>query len=234
MTEKEIKNLHDKLFNYLYGVHQQNPTFMFRVRRMNNQNRLDKGYWFNGNNSYLETSFWDYKDNLHQTPVIRLVYFFESKEWACELVARNSREREAYFGKMGKELNIPRISEFAQIWRIKLDGSFLEAISKFIKPNQLASKIDSYIDKHSNETVIRLLDAYVFKKDIAKINLYKENKLTTHAINTVTLKLPYAISEINIKKFEGIKSINEFLFSKDEVCQWVFLTGENSAASHLF
>ena len=109
MTETEIIVLHDMLYEYLNALHEKDPSFMFRVRRMNNKGkkgdedddkgRLQKGYWFNGNADYLETSFWDYKDNLHQTPIIRLVYYFEFKKWACELVARDPKvsERVNYF-----------------------------------------------------------------------------------------------------------------------------------------
>ncbi len=224
MKEKKIEEFHDELFNYLTSVHQQDPTFMFRVRRMNNQNRLDKGYWFNGNESYLETSFWDYKDTLHQTPVIRLVYIFESKEWLCELVGRDSRERETYFEQMGKALNIPRINESAQIWRVKLDGDFSDAIKGFINPNQLKSKIDEYVQNSPKEEVVRFLDSYIFKKDIDKINFFRENKLSSK----FSTKLPYAISDINIVNFEGIKNVNEIHLQK-ETCQWIFFTGENSA-----
>jgi hypothetical protein len=104
MEENEIIKLHAELYEYLMKKHEEDNSFRFRVRRMNNQNRLEKGYWFNGNSFYLETSFWDYKDNLHQTPIIRLVYFFETKQWSCELVGRDSNERSEYFLKMADEI----------------------------------------------------------------------------------------------------------------------------------
>ena len=36
---------------------------MFRVRQTNNKGRLNKGYWFNGNDEYLYTSFWSGNDS---------------------------------------------------------------------------------------------------------------------------------------------------------------------------
>lgn len=238
MEKDKIAELHNELYDFLIKKHNiekhnNDPSFMFRVRRMNNQNRLDKGYWFNGNTAYLETSFWDYKDNLHQTPVMRLVYFFESKEWWFELVARDSRERVTYFEQMGKTLNISRINEAAQIWHIKLVGNLTSAIETFIEPNGLKSKIDEYIKNNPKEEVVRFLDAFIFKKDIDKIDLFRnrkeENNSDTSNKEEVVTKLPYAILDINIENFEGIKKINEILFSQQEISQWIFLTGENSS-----
>ena len=86
MEKQEVVKLHEELYIYLMSVHKENPSFKFRVRRMNNQNRLIDGYWFNGNDAYIETSFWDYKDNLHQTPVMRLVYYFKLQSWRFDVV----------------------------------------------------------------------------------------------------------------------------------------------------
>ena len=59
VQQKTIEKFHAELYEYMISIHKKNPAFKFRVRRMNNQNRLIKGYWFNGNEGYLETSFWD-------------------------------------------------------------------------------------------------------------------------------------------------------------------------------
>ena len=48
--------------------------FLFTVRQKNNKERLDKGYWFIGNNNYLITSFWSGKDWKNKTPYISLVF----------------------------------------------------------------------------------------------------------------------------------------------------------------
>ena len=237
MTEKEIRNFHDELFNYLYSVHQQNDSFMFRVRRMNNQNRLDKGYWFNGNDKYLETSFWDYKDNLHQTPVIRLVYFFELKKWVCELIGRDNPERELYFR------NIVKLEEFADyasdgrtpIWRKNLATiDFLGTIKWYVDNEK--NKIDKYITDNPLPKLISNIKKLDFEKDIRRIEQVK-NRIQDTEVNEVevkTTKIPYSINSISIENFRAISSLS---FGQDENdgedtripidTQWIFLTGEN-------
>ncbi len=231
MTEKEIQALHDKLFNYLYGVHQQNPTFMFRVRRMNNQNRLDKRYWFNGNDSYLETSFWDYKDNLHQTPVIRLEYFFESKEWSCELVGRDSKERESYFKKMVSTDTFKNYKNDGRnpVWRKILEKSknFTMPLEKFIEEEK--EKFDTYIKDNPLPKLIDFIDENKFKKDIEKISSYKDRKKIKQ--EKISRVLPFALLYMSINDFQGITEEvkigddgNKSMLGNSP---WIFFTGEN-------
>ena len=99
MTENEIIVLHDCLYEYLNGLNEEDASFRFRLRGQDTE-RLKKGYWFMGNVSYLETSFWAFSDNKHKTPVIRLVYYFSTQKWACELVARDNEPRATYFKKI--------------------------------------------------------------------------------------------------------------------------------------
>jgi hypothetical protein len=253
MTKKEVEDFHDELFKYLMGIRQQNATnatFMFRVRRMNNQNRLDKGYWFNGNDSYIETSFWDYKDNLHQTPVMRLVYFFASNEWWCELIGRDSQEREAYFKKM---VNTNTFKGYQNdrdipIWR-KLLGkgeneNFINPLKSFIEKDK--NLIDEYITTNKQEDLVKKIDPYIFSKDISRIE-YAIQKRSDRAneqkkehdskyseeANKVNseVKFPYSLKTITIEKgYRGIHSlsIGEKGDDKDlPNTQWIFLTGEN-------
>ena len=144
MTEKDILRHHNALYDYLYSVHEpdSNSKIRFRVRRMNNKNRLDKGYWFNGNEKYLETSFWDYKDNLHQTSVIQLCYIFEQKAWYLSLVGRDSREREQYFEKMSKSLDIELTRQpNSQIWSKRLESNdFINTIKLFLDNGSLKKR----------------------------------------------------------------------------------------------
>ena len=224
MSEKNIARLHEELYEYLMDIHKKDPIFRFRVRRMNNQNRLDKGYWFNGNNEYLETSFWDYKDNLHQTPIIRLVYGFknENYRWSCELIGRDNELREQYFKKMAQELGFTREDDRMPIWKKPLEVSdkAIEPINNFIKTTKL--EIDKYLTKNPNDKIIRFIDPFVFKKDIEKIVFFKNNR------QHIKSKLPFAVTELEIQNFQGIKSITLTLTEDGIVPQWVFLTGENS------
>lgn len=225
--EKEIIRLHKELYDYLLGIHKSKSSFRFRVRRMNNQNRLAKGYYFNGNLKYLETSFWDYKDNLHQTPVIRLVYSFENKDWLCELIGRDSNERASYFRKMATQLGFSS-DDRTPIWKKILEKSdnFLNPIQNFISNEKI--KIDKYLnDNKFNENLIGFIKELDFNKDINRIeNAHNYKQLEDKG----KITLPNALTGIAIDKFIGGKQLSLGVDIDEPIpknTQWIFFTGEN-------
>lgn len=232
MTEqdKEIIGFHNELYDYLMSIHITQPTFRFRVRRMNNKKRLENGYWFNGNDDYLETSFWDYKDNLHQTPVIRLAYSFINKNWACELIGRDNEDREAYFRKMASSLvNLGFIKDDrTPIWRKNLGISEgLEPLKEFIKSGK--QDIDTYLKQNQSENLVKHIEDFVFKKDIQRIENMKENRNQGYE-KKESVRFPFALSSLEVNDFQGITSQtigigNDALIPLNT--QWIILTGEN-------
>ncbi len=236
--ENSIIEKHEELYEYLMNIHKADlmnihkadTSFMFRVRRMNNQDRLAKGYYFNGNLNYLETSFWDYKDNLHQTPVIRLVYYFTNKNWACELIGRDNEEREAYFRKMANSLTHLGFikDDRTPIWRKNLGVSEgLEPLKEFIKNSK--QDIDTYLKQNKSENIVKNIEDFVFKKDIQRIENVKENK-NQKLEKKEAVRFPFALSSLEVNDFQGITSQtigigNDALIPLNT--QWIILTGEN-------
>jgi predicted ATP-binding protein involved in virulence len=236
MTEPEIAKLHNELYDYLKQIHEKDPDFRFRLRRINNQNRLNKGYWFNGNDRYLETSFWDYTDNLHATPVIRLVCHFEKnkKKWSCQFVGRDSKERAAYFKKMATTLGDFSTDEEDRmpVWKKELKNAFthfLKPLEKFIETDK--KRIDAFLNQNKKESLVRFIDRNVFKKELAQIENLKKNRFQQD--NTPFNKavpLPFALSSLDVSNYQGIQSLTIGLGNEVEIpinTQWIFLTGEN-------
>ena len=60
----KIAKLHEIIFDYLMEKHRHDSSFKFTMRSNDRYERLQKGYWFIGNDQYLELSFWDGKDSL--------------------------------------------------------------------------------------------------------------------------------------------------------------------------
>jgi predicted ATPase len=232
--EDNVKDLHAILYEYLMGIHKKDPNFRFRVRRMNKQNRLEKGYWFNGNEKWLETSFWDYKDNLHQTSVIRLVYLFETQKWACELIGRDSNMRAEYFVKMAQQIKgFSKDDERKPIWQkgiSNLSSSIKDGIDYFINQG-MKTEIDNYIHQNPLENAINFIPETDFNKDIQKIEKFKLDD-NIPIIPKIKRKLPFALDYLRIKNFQGITEeliIPEDLDAENVLAnaQWIFLTGEN-------
>ncbi len=247
MKKQEIVKLHEELYMYLTGVHKENPTFKFRVRRMNNQNRLIDGYWFNGNDAYIETSFWDYKDNLHQTPIIRLVHYFDSNSWSLDLIARDKRfsERAIFFKTLAQKIGGFTTDDeiIPTVWKKQLgNNNFIDAVNAFIK--EYWALINEEIDKFnkqksSNAQLIGYIDEMVFNKDIERIeNVRGQNELQETSKKAIRksnseepkIRLPYSLKSLDIEDFQGIESMTIGLGSDADIplnTQWIFLTGEN-------
>ena len=247
MEKQEIVKLHEELYIYLMGVHKENPSFKFRVRRMNNQNRLIDGYWFNGNDAYIETSFWDYKDNLHQTPIIRLVYYFGLNSWNLELIARDTKfnERAIFFKTLAKKIGGFTVDDeiIPTVWKKQLgNNNLIEIVNAFKKEYWaiINEEIDKFsTEKRANTQLIGYIDDMVFNKDIERIKnvrgqkeLQETSKKTVKKSNSEAskIKLPYSLKSLDIEDFQGIDSMTIGFGSDADIplnTQWIFLTGEN-------
>ncbi|MEY4936085.1 MAG: hypothetical protein RIS64_2444, partial [Bacteroidota bacterium] len=213
MTAPEIAKLHQELYDYLKQIHEKDPDFRFRLRRLNHQNRLNKGYWFHGNDRYLETSFWDYTDHLHTTPVIRLVCHFENtkKKWVCQFVGRDSKERSAYFKKMAATLGdfLTDEEERMPIWKKELKNTsthFLKPLEKFIETDK--KRIDAFLNQNKKESFVRFIDEHVFKTAIAQIETIKKNRLqNSNTQLNKAVQLPFALSGLDVSNYQGIQSL---------------------------
>ena len=52
-SEKTLINWHDEILLSLLDKREENPNLKFWLRQKNTNNRLDEGYWFNGNDLYI-------------------------------------------------------------------------------------------------------------------------------------------------------------------------------------
>ena len=65
---EKITRIHEKILDHLIRLQKTDTELFFVPRKINNQQRLDKGYWFIGNEYYLHLSFWngmDWKEKIH-------------------------------------------------------------------------------------------------------------------------------------------------------------------------
>jgi predicted ATPase len=83
-----IQEIHENILNLLLDIHEKEPEFRFTMRERNNSKRLEKGFWFNGNDQYLAFSFWTGRDWKNKTPNIyidinkdkRVLFIFSAKD----------------------------------------------------------------------------------------------------------------------------------------------------------
>src|SRR5438874_271894 len=97
---ENINDIHNNVFEFLEEYKERENKrgipFFFTLRRSNQKNRLEKGYWFHGNDYYMAVSFWSGMDWKNKTPNI---YFSVNTEGriAITFTARDSIQKAEFF-----------------------------------------------------------------------------------------------------------------------------------------
>jgi predicted ATPase len=234
----KIIRLHNILYEYLNALHQEDASFLFRMRRRDKDKRLQKGYCFSGNSHYLETSFWDFQTPKSQSPILRLVYHFDTEKWFLELIAQENELRFGYFNKMSNIIGGFDLKS-KDSWSKELsdEGDFVKTIHTFVA--QEKPRIDIYLKNNPAPNVVDFIRVEDFKNDKEKID---KNRILVHFTDFYTqisdlisdytawkkgvqTALPFALSEIHIENFQGIQK--GMIQNLPLDAQWIFLTGEN-------
>jgi predicted ATP-binding protein involved in virulence len=253
----QIHEIHSKVFNLLINEHEKNSQFLFTMRKSNRQRRLDKGYWFHGNENYLSVSFWSGMDWMNKTPNIQ---FRILKDNECSFIF--SAKDSNFKLKLGKEKILPlfqsklgdygvdsinRGSERVLIFKLG-KGDYIKILKNFIDniKNQIDKLIKDFDDEYDNneQYSLEFEKKYGDKNDFEVRDDYHSpiDFLNTSEFNK-SLK--------NIKKYQlknnlKIKKENEFYVKKISInkvgdirnnltievpsnTSWIFLTGENGS-----
>lgn len=192
---EKIVRYHEKMLDYLLKIQKDNPKFYFVPRKINNKGRLDKGYWFLGNEHYSYLSFWngsDWKEKIHNIGFVVL----SDKTSYIELSAQDSENKALFLGKLAQHLGGFKKIENKNKWFRYFDGKkYLDNLSFFIE--KIKPQIDSFLIKE-NPKDIKLLDHTFHKKYInkiikrrdAQIKLGLKNKIARICWNTNGWKKP--------------------------------------------
>lgn len=204
LAERNILDMHARCLDYLLNIQKANNSFYFVPRRQNNLNRLDKGYFFIGNDDYMQISFWDGGDSLEKIHNIswgttdRGISFIEisAKDnveratFLAELVANLEEKTGVIYQALKTDQwhhQYPRAGK----WRYSYPKGnyYLDTLQSFIEKEKLI--IDEFLRLHP-ETGIRFLDEMFNNKYV--LPLYQK---------------AYAMSQIDPKKkTEGTVSVS--------------------------
>lgn len=69
-----ILEIYDQILDSLLNRYQKDSTFKFITRVKNNDNRLDNGYWFQGNEHYIFVPLYKRGSDTNKTKTIGFVY----------------------------------------------------------------------------------------------------------------------------------------------------------------
>lgn len=225
----EIAKIHQEVFDLLISYHDKDPDFLFTLRKINRKSRLDKGYWFLGDDHYLTVSFWRGRDWVTKMPNISFTIKANGETY-LELNAKSISGKTDFFledfiAEIGAEAMDFNYG-FYKIYSQFKPEEYLKSLQNFLKYDKMI--IDRAIiearvfwpgDLEYTEEIgpIWLGD---FRKTLDNIKKYQKK---LQAKETTTGFLRY----ITVKDFGPISNLS--ITDIPEGCRWVFLTGENGA-----
>lgn len=239
----KITEIHNKVFDFLTAWSEsRDDKNRFFYLRTKDDDRFKKGYWFPGDEKYVELSFWTGKDSLNRTSNI---YFSIDPKNGLHgnLIARDSENKKKYFDKLLTKLDGYRAQGSKKnIWRKRFgafdESTFLNYLNSFINNDKVI--IDDFLRNtldRINEPDYELLeDEYSSKFGfIAEEQFYKLiNRVETERNSIEREKktklftsdpMPISITSIDIENFQGINEL--FVEEIPDNTKWIFLTGEN-------
>jgi predicted ATP-binding protein involved in virulence len=224
---ENIVDIHDNVFEFLeeykQTIDEKGTQFFFTLRRSNQESRLEKGYWFYGNDYYMAVSFWSGMDWKNKTPNI---YFSVNSEGriAVTFTAKDSIQKAEYIEKyFVKELKLERSGKFSWLKSFQTDD-YIKALQDFLGNDKII--IDKIIKSNQNKlksedesNSIGFINKTAFKKWFDNIKKYREED--------GEYKLPYSLTSFSVEKYKPIDKASFGRMSRNT--QFIFLVGENGS-----
>jgi hypothetical protein len=222
----KIVRLHEKILDHLLKLRKIEQNLYFVPRKINNQQRLDKGYWFIGNEYYLNLSFWngmDWKEKIHNIGFVVL----DDKHTYIELSAQDSDSKTAFLNELAQNIGgFHKDSSKNKWFKFYPQRDIIKNLDNFIK--EIKPQIDALIIKR-RPTGITLVDIDFYNKYSDKIKSLREkqilygvkNKLTRICWNTENWKFPSGSSgkSISAETYEAKQGYGheEWLLDKSKL-----------------
>lgn len=155
----DILRIHEKVLDYLLNKRKKNSDLFFATRKINKGGRLDKGYWFLGNDNYVNISFWegiDWKEKINN------IGFVIDKEGysSIELSAQDSPRKVRFLENVAKSFDGFYKHKSKNKWfKENTDRNYIKNLEYFIANEKPI--IDKLIDRE-NPYGIKKIDTSYF------------------------------------------------------------------------
>ncbi len=229
--QASIHHKHEKIFQLLRKMHESNPDFRFKLRKSNRYSRLEKGYWFYGNEHYLALSFWSGSDWKNKTPNIIFVINNEG-ETSLDLTALDSPTKYGFFQKTVAR----KIEGLVENKKYYFHRSYEEFGKDYMK--SLKSFLEN--EKQIIDEIIQqeVETQYYFEQSYPvfnRIGFIPEEDFQTRLNNVIQYRQNLKIDQLLAPdivlrsiKIENIKPIEKLEITDiPATAQWIFLTGMN-------
>jgi len=170
-----ILGIHENILSYLLERRKEDPSQLFTMRKTNRNNRLEEGYWFIGNDTYLQVSFWDGTDAFHK--ISRIGFFVEKRKqgWVSNVYisCKDEPDLDAPFTALSAELGgfMPRSQH---LWRKHFSNlNYLENLERFINDDKKI--IDRFLLRNP-DIPMKKIEQHKFSENLNRLYEYM-NKL---------------------------------------------------------
>lgn len=171
---KKILSKHEKILDFLINLHQKDKSFLFMPRERNTKNRLSEGYWFRGNDRYLQVSFWkgsDWKEKIHN---IGFSVNADGHSY-IEITAQASAKKAKFLSLLVEKMGGFNKSKSKYWWSRDYPGTdYLSNLEEFLRKDKPI--IDAMIKEYKPEG-ISFLDENLDKRYIDKIIILRNKQM---------------------------------------------------------
>ena len=226
-----IEAIHEAVLTRLLEKSNSEPLrFTLRTKNKKNDDRLSKGYWFTGNDSYLTFSFWEGSDWRNKTSNIFFGVNAEGKCW-LEVVDNDNTEKARFFEEIAPIIGLQPFNNKERFqWKKSYnnDNNYLTYLEEFLKKDKPI--IDAFIQAKGISSVFPPISEEKFKENLdnvqewrSKLNTKKKCTLTLSEIK-ITVTYPIRLKHITLENIGHFRSIK---LNLDQ--QVTCLIGENGS-----
>jgi predicted ATP-binding protein involved in virulence len=219
-----MEKIHEEVFNHLRTNY---PDLCFTLRKIDKGGRLRKGYWFTGNDNYLAISFWKGHDWRNKTS--NIIFVIRSNHSTLfEFIDREDTKKRDLFAKIEKPLKMkPLKNKNGEInkWErgySSIDSDYIMALDDFLNKEKI--RIDDFIFTSDCAEMLGPIDPIEFKRDLDRIEAYRELKGQQIIHVKKEKELPLSIQYLRLKNISRFSEI-ELDLSEKVIC----LVGENGS-----
>lgn len=168
---ESIVKIHNDVLEHLLNLQKGNKELFFVPRKINNQNRLNRGFWFLGNDYYLIVSFWDGSDTNERVHNINFGVNSDGTSF-ISLSSQDTNEKVSFLDLVAEKLggfvrHEDKKGKITNKWFRRNEGNnFIKNLDNFIQNDK--PLIDQLI-KRNQPTGISLLNDTTFKKYSRKV-----------------------------------------------------------------
>lgn len=192
----DITEIHETIFQYLIQKNTEDANLKFTLRVTNANARLEKGYWFSGNDYSVYFSFWSGSDTINRTPNIYFTIDADGKTH-LNFSAKDSERKSRFFKALARKLGLYQSKNkgvTVNHWRkyYTVSDNFFDSVAslnsipyvngldRFLSEDK--QEIDSAIDfantfANSGEEIIMKITDNDFHRNLKNILSYRD-KLT--------------------------------------------------------